>query len=89
MTDWIIYSAAPHPRRRGRLITPTIVVVGTIVVGGLWTGHHQPEPVSCDPGSRPVAISQVVTPTINDPVICWPDKVRWTTPGYDLGKIGH
>ena len=78
MSDCIAYPAVSHPRRRGRLIIPTIVVVGAIV-GGLWTGHHQPEPVSCEPGSTRVVIAQTVaSSTLPDLEYCWSasDRLR-------------
>jgi hypothetical protein len=71
MSDCAIsYSAVSHPRRRWTWTIPTIVVVGTIV-GGLWAGHHQPEPISCEPGSHVSIRQNVVSSTIPDIETCW------------------
>jgi hypothetical protein len=83
MTDSIIgYRAVSHPPKRRWTWTIPTIIVGGAIVGGLWAGHHQPEPVTCEPGSHP-AIYQTASPQTVEPVMCWPDKVIWTTPGYD------
>jgi hypothetical protein len=71
MTDSIIgYRAVSHsPKRRWTWIIPAIIV-GTIV-GGLWAGHHQPEPVKCQPGSSPYIAQTVTSDTYLKPV-CLP-----------------
>jgi hypothetical protein len=85
MTDFVYPSESPE--RCSRWVRPVIVigVIGVITIG-LWAGHHQPEPVSCEPESHPV-VYQTASPTTPDPVICWPHKIIWTTPGYDFGNI--
>jgi hypothetical protein len=85
----ISYPALSHlPKRRWTLTIPAIIVGGAIV-GGLWAGHHQPEPVSCEPGSTRGVIAQTATSDTYTKPVCLPDTVIWTTPGYDLGKIGR
>ena len=69
MTDCAIsYLAVSHPPRRWRWTIPTIIVVGAIV-GGLWAGHHQPEPVSSEPGPRLVDIAPTVTSSATLPLL--------------------
>jgi hypothetical protein len=59
MTDCTIgYRAVSHPPKRRW--TWTAIIVGGAIIGGLWAGHHQPEPVTCEPGSSPY-IAQTVT----------------------------
>jgi hypothetical protein len=80
MSDCAIEHRAVSLKRRW--IIP--VIIGVIAIG-LWSGLHQPEPVTCDPGSHPV-IGQVASPTFIEPAMCRPDKIIWSTPGYNPGR---
>lgn len=84
MTD-CIYAAVSHPpkRRNWRWTIPAIVIGGAILGGIAVVVDHQPEPVTCEPGSRPVAIVQPATSDTYLRPVCLPDKVVWTTRGYD------
>ena len=67
MTDYTYCDTSIH-YQLWRWIIP--VIVGGTVVAGLWAGHHQPEPVSCEPGSSAyVDLTKVVSSTIAD--FCW------------------
>jgi hypothetical protein len=81
MTDCAIsYSAVSHPRRRWRWTIPTII--GIAIATGIW-GHHQPEPVSCEPGSQLVMVGPMETSPDTLPLaMCLSDKITWSTPGY-------
>ena len=68
MTDFI-YPSVPKPEgRRWRWIIPGIIV--GVIAAGLWAGHHQPEPVTCEPGSSPYASMQSASPATIEPLIC-------------------
>ena len=67
MTDCTIEHRAVS-LKRGWIIP---VIIGVIAIG-LWSGHHQPEPVTCEPGLSPVALYQSVSPTSAEPGLCLP-----------------
>lgn len=75
MTDCISYPAVSHPPKR-RWLIPAIIG-GAIVAGIAGVVDHQPEPVSCEPGSTRVVIAQPVTSsTLPDVEMCWRSAPR-------------
>jgi hypothetical protein len=71
MTD-SIYPAVPNPERRRWTWTISTGIVGIAIAAGVCAGQHQPEPVACEPGSRPVVIIQTTSPMSLHPEVCWP-----------------
>jgi hypothetical protein len=59
---------------------PGIIVGG--IAAGLWAGHHQPKPVTCEPGTSPYAPMQTASPATFEPPMC-PIKIIRSTPGYE------
>jgi hypothetical protein len=66
MTDCTYHGMSIH-YRLWRWIIP--VIVGGIAAG-LWAGHHQPEPITCEPGTSPYAPMQSASPATIEPLIC-------------------
>ena len=75
MTDFTIgHRAVSHQpeRRRWRWTIPAIIIGGAILGGIATMVDHQPEPITCEPGSSPY-VAQTVTSDTHLPVCLPPD----------------